>query len=1261
MGEAKIAPFLYDNANVFEDLTMRWAFGMVKFYKENVPSFTNTIEIPNRLHYSQHYEELKAAWMVERKKSNPSLFKAIWKVMKSDIILALLPTTLFGYNMLLISTLMMMYIIEYIESSTEPSENVVFYLMVYAVSLLVYNFSFAYSLFRVIMIIAKLKGFLSQILFEKTLKLSPGEISRGNQVGKLSSLIASDLEFFDDLTITVFFVGAPLFFIGSVIFLWYTFGIAGMAGLLEIVLHFPIILALGKLTGNYRLASAALGDCRMKMITNLIEGIRIVKLYGWENPYLQSVFATRRLEILEIKKKGLLLCAIRRLNYGSTCLALFLIISVYLAQDNEITAAKTYSSIVLLVLFSDMVNGVGGVFVTVIYLVVTSLQRFTQILLLEEIPTDDSEKCLEYSLRLLNCTFGWKVQDNRPEEADEYSQLIENAKVWTLKNINFCIKPGELMIVLGSVGSGKTTLIMGLLNELHKINGSIEKNGNFAFSGEDPWIISGSIKENILMGFEYDEEWYNKVIKSCSLERDFDLFKEYRDETMVGDRGITLSGGQKARVSLARAVYANRDIYLLDDPLSAVDPEVCNTLFAECIKKLLSEKTVILATHHTHFVSQADKILILCEGSQVFFGSYKELLNTGGHSNYLGMVSQISHKHKLSENINEELPEETKIAIKDIKSILEEERSQGGVNFRMYFEYFMLGYKHWAVFFIMNLFETASQVSYIAVIFWVYYWSDGDDQNDSSYFIVMAVLITLVYILMFIRQCFVQFPLINSSENLHNLAISGIVYTKSVFFDKNPTGRILNRFSKDIAKMDESLINSIGDVLLSMTAVLVIVIVMIIIVPYTIIVLLIISVYFYFLLRYFAKVNRDLKKMEQITKSPIISLLNSSINGLSTIRCLDLQDKYLRDMSNSIATSIKTYISYQISITSLQLYLELGPTVLSIINIIALVLFKDSIESGLAGMSIALSITMAGILAYCSIKMVDTDNAMASPQRLFAYAQLEREGNLVESGSFKITHGKIQVINLYMKYRENYDYALKDLSFTIEAGNKVGIVGRTGAGKSSIMQTLFRLVNPEKGFILIDGQDYMQAGLHELRNQMSVIPQSVLLFIASFKDNLDPFHEHTDEEIIKVLNKVKLGSLLKELPNGLSSQINSKGLNLSAGQKQLLCLARAMLRKNKIVMVDEATANVDSETDQFIQSQLLKRFKKSTVLIIAHRLRTVIESDWVVVIDQGCTKEEGIPGELVKNEESLLLKMIMHTGPEESKFLLSKLDREHRD
>ena len=519
----------------------------------------------------------------------------------------------------------------------------------------------------------------------------------------------------------------------------------------------------------------------------------------------------------------------------------------------------------------------------------------------------------------------------------------------------------------------------------------------------------------------------------------------------------------------------------------------------------------------------------------------------------------------------------------------------------------------------------------------------------------MAILVFILYILTYLRNIVIQYPLINCAERLHNLALSGIAYTKSLFFDKNPTGRMLNRFAKDTSQMDEVLLIFLGETVSTSTLILGNFIVIIIICPYILIALAILICYVIFIGKLLVGPNKGLRRLELITKSPILSVLNSSINGLSTIRCLNLEKKFKNEMNQSIMVNMKTYSAFQMSSRNIQMYLELAPNVMNILNIVALVLLKNTMQPGLAGMSIALSVTIMGYVGYFFRTLIETDNYMASPQRLFEYQNLEREGELDKNPDFKVSKGKIEVVNLYMRYRENYDYALKNLNFTIQPGMKTGVVGRTGAGKSSIMQVLFRLVNPTKGFIYIDGQDIMQAGLHDIRKQMSVIPQSAMLFISSLKDNLDPFHEHSDEEITKVLHKVRLGVLLEQLPEGLNSQINSKGLSLSAGQKQLVCLARAILRKNKIVMIDEATANVDSETDEFIQSQLMKRFKHSTLIIIAHRLRTIIESDWIIVMDEGATKEEGHPRDLVKKPNSQFLSMINHTGPEESQYLLSKL------
>jgi ABC-type multidrug transport system fused ATPase/permease subunit len=662
---------------------------------------------------------------------------------------------------------------------------------------------------------------------------------------------------------------------------------------------------------------------------------------------------------------------------------------------------------------------------------------------------------------------------------------------------------------------------------------------------------------------------------------------------------------------------------------------------------------VILATHQAHLVSQADKVLILDSGRQVFFGKYSELEEKGLLS-YLGTMSQTKKDENAVEVTEKKI--ERQATIRDRKSIMAEESAQGNVPIKIYWRFFMLGFKHPIFLVFALIFQVVGQVSYLSIIFWVAYWSRSSNQESSSFIYIMGILVFILYLLTFTRVFVLTFPLLNSCKRVHNLALTGLSFTNSLYFDRNPTGRMLNRFAKDTSQIDEIMIVYIIESVFSFCFVIGNFVTVVIILPYIVIVLFAVIIYFVSVARYFNIVNKSLKRLEQVTKSPVISLFNSSINGLITIRCQNLQKKLKGDLKEAIEINYKTYCAFHLLFRTIQMYLEFGPNILGVINIIVLVYLKDSSQPGLAGMSITLTTSLVGFVGYLFKTIIETDNFMTSTQRLIEYQDLPSEGELEITKDFKITQGKIEVKNLFMRYRSNYDFALKDLTFTIQPGMKTGIVGRTGAGKSSIMQVLFRLTNPEEGTIFIDGQDYLEAGLHDLRKQMSVIPQSATLFIASLRDNLDPFHEHSDKEIIRVLKKTRLGTLFDNLPKGLDSEINSSGLGLSAGQKQLVCLARAILRKNKIIMIDEATANVDSETDQFIQSQLDKRFKGCTLIIIAHRLRTVADSDWIIVMDAGRTVEEGPPRDLVKRKKSNFLKMIKHTGPEESEYLLSRLN-----
>lgn len=490
---------------------------------------------------------------------------------------------------------------------------------------------------------------------------------------------------------------------------------------------------------------------------------------------------------------------------------------------------------------------------------------------------------------------------------------------------------------------------------------------------------------------------------------------------------------------------------------------------------------------------------------------------------------------------------------------------------------------------------------------------------------------------------------------LHNKALEGMTMAETVFYDKNPTGRMINRFSKDTLIMDEVLMMYFFELINNSINILGNIIVGAIIAWPNAIVIAALFVYLYIIMSKVVPVTKDLRRIEMVSKSPILSIVNSSVHGLVTIRTLNLETKFMNDMNNAINYNLKAFLGYQVVIRWLQNYTEMGATIMNIINVVVFMVYKDNIDESLAAMSISLTISMCGLVNFWAKTLVETENLMSSTQRLMEYADIPVEGVFETKKPFIIEKGKIEIKNLFMRYRENFPYALQDLTFTIQPGQKVGIIGRTGAGKSSIMQVLFRLTNPTSGTIFLDGQDYKQAGLHQLRKQMSVIPQTPTIFMSSFRDNLDPFHEHSDKEIIKVIKQTKLKDLLANYPEGLETILIGEGGNLSAGEKQLICLARALIRKNKIVMMDEATANVDHVTDTFIQKQIKRKFGDSTVLIVAHRLRTIIDTDIIVVMEEGTCKEIGTPFELGNKSSSLFKKMILHTGPQESQYLLGKI------
>ena len=517
------------------------------------------------------------------------------------------------------------------------------------------------------------------------------------------------------------------------------------------------------------------------------------------------------------------------------------------------------------------------------------------------------------------------------------------------------------------------------------------------------------------------------------------------------------------------------------------------------------------------------------------------------------------------------------------------------------------------------------------------------------------ILVLIFYISSILRYYLIITFILASTKVLHNVALKGLTLSKCAYFDIYSTGLIINRFCKDIGLIDNQIALNSFEGLAQLISIIGTMIVIVFICPFVAIVL---PINIFLIYSFLSKVNKvfiQIKSVELEAKGNLISVYNSVLNGFLTIRSLDLEEKFENQAKRKNFDFYRAYYIVQSFMTFILLYGELINLLPLIANIILLVVLKDSLSAAEAGMSLAL-ITY---LFFCSSlffkSYINVQISMLSVQRLIDYSDIKPEGEYEISNDFRITQGNIKFSQVFMRYRPECDLSLRSLSFEIPAGKKVGVIGRTGAGKSSILQVLFRLVNPESGTVYIDGVDYLTVGLHDLRKQMSVIPQFPFIFIASVRENLDPFNEFTDDQILEALDQVTLKSVILETTDGLKTVLGGNDFNLSNGQKQLLCVARILLRKNKILFIDEATANIDNETDALIQRLLNSICEGCTFLVIAHRLRTIIDSDIILVMDEGTCKEIGPPKELLANEDSLLKNLITATGDEESSFLVSKL------
>lgn len=1120
----------------------------------------------------------------------------------------------------------------------------------------------------------RLRVAMCHMIYRKALRLSNVALGK-TTTGQIVNLLSNDVNKFDQVTIFLHFLWAgPLQAIAVTVLLWMEIGVSCLAGMAVLIILLPLQSCIGKLFSSLRSKTAAFTDARIRTMNEVITGIRIIKMYAWEKSFADLISNLRRKEISKVLRSSYL----RGMNLASFFVAnkiiLFVTFTSYVLLGHVITASHVF---VAMTLYGAVRLTVTLFFPSAIEKVseaIISIRRIKNFLLLDEISQPNLEAPTE----------GKMIVDVQDFTAF-WDKTLETP---TLQGLSFTARPGELLAVIGPVGAGKSSLLSAVLGELPPSQGLVTVHGKIAYVSQQPWVFSGTVRSNILFGKKYEKERYERVIKACALKKDLQLLKD-GDLTVIGDRGATLSGGQKARVNLARAVYQDADIYLLDDPLSAVDAEVGKHLFQLCICQTLHEKITILVTHQLQYLKAASHILILKDGQMVQKGTYTEFLKSGIDFGSLlkkeneeaepssvpgtptlrnrtfsesSVWSQQSSRPSLKDGIPEgQDPENVQVTQS------EESRSEGKVGFKAYKNYFTAG-ASWFIIIFLILLNMAAQVTYVLQDWWLSYWANEQstpnvtvngkgnvtEKLDLNWYLGIYAGLTVATILFGIaRSLLVFYVLVNSSQTLHNKMFESILKAPVLFFDRNPIGRILNRFSKDIGHMDDLLPLTFLDFIQTFLLVISVIAVAIAVIPWIAIPMIPLAIVFFFLRRYFLETSRDVKRLESTTRSPVFSHLSSSLQGLWTIRAYKAEERCQELFDAHQDLHSEAWFLFLTTSRWFAVRLDAICAVFVIVVTFGSLILAQSLSAGQVGLALSYALTLMGMFQWSVRQSAEVENMMISVERVIEYTNLEKEApwEYQKRPPPGWPHeGVIIFDNVNFSYSLDGPVVLKHLTALIKSTEKVGIVGRTGAGKSSLISALFRLSEPE-GKIWIDKILTTEIGLHDLRKKMSIIPQEPVLFTGTMRKNLDPFNEHTDEELWNALEEVQLKEAIEDLPGKMDTELAESGSNFSVGQRQLVCLARAILKKNRILIIDEATANVDPRTDELIQNKIREKFAQCTVLTIAHRLNTIIDSDKIMVLDSGRLKEYDEPYILLQNKDSLFYKMVQQLGKGEAAAL----------
>ncbi|XP_050380978.1 ABC transporter C family member 8 [Argentina anserina] len=1090
----------------------------------------------------------------------------------------------------------------------------------------------------------RMRSALMVAVYQKQLKLSSVG-RRRHSAGEIVNYIAVDayrmgeFPWWFHLTWTF-----ALQLVLAIVVLFWVVGVGSLPGLIPLVicglLNVPYAKVLQKCQSQFMVAQ----DERLRATSEILNSMKIIKLQSWEEKFKNSVDALREREFKWLSEGQF------RKAYGTfiywmspTVISSVVFLGCIIFKSVPLNASTIFTVLASLRTMGEPVRMIPEA-LSVMIQVKVSFDRLNVFLLDDELKDDEIRNLpspnSDESLRIQKGIFSWY-----PESA-----------IQTLKEVNLEAKCEQKIAVCGPVGAGKSSLLFAILGEMPKLSGTVDVFGTIAYVSQTSWIQSGTVRDNILYGKAMDKNKYEKTIKACALDKDINSF-DHGDLTEIGQRGINMSGGQKQRIQLARAVYSDADIYLLDDPFSAVDAHTGAILFHDCVMDALAKKTVILVTHQVEFLSEVDKILVMEGGQITQSGSYDNLLTAGtafeqlvnAHKDAVTTLGPSNNQSQVEpENIDMIRQEESNVtnvtryssegdisvqAVPTVQLTEDEEKEIGDVGWKPFWDYIIVS--KGALLLASGIMAQAGFVSLQAAST---YWLALGMQNPSITSLtlvgVYTAISTLGVVFVFLRSTLAAHLGLRASRTFFDGFTEAIFKAPMLFFDSTPVGRILTRASSDLSILDFDIPFSIIFIVSAGMELLTWIGVMASVTWQVLIVAVLAMVASKYVQSYYQASARELIRINGTTKAPVMNYAAETSLGVVTIRAFKMADRFFQNYLELIDTDARLFFHSNATMEWLIIRAEaLQNVTLFVAAFLLISLPKGYIAPGLVGLSLsyALTLTMTQIFVirwYCNLS-----NYIISVERIKQFMQIPPEPPAIiedkRPPSSWPTKGRIELHSLKIKYRPNAPLVLKGISCTFTEGTRVGVVGRTGSGKTTLISALFRLVEPNGGKIIIDGLDICSMGLKDLRMKLSIIPQEPTLFKGSIRTNLDPLGLYSDDEIWGALQKCQLKATVRNLPNLLDSSVSDEGENWSAGQRQLFCLGRVLLKRNRILVLDEATASIDSATDAVLQRIIRQEFAECTVITVAHRVPTVIDSDMVMVLSYGKLVEYEKPSKLL--------------------------------